>query len=85
VCAYCIVAEEFYVILHILRSHRIPAQQGLEGASGDPPAQPLPKQGHPEQAAQDRVQAGLEYLQRRPTGSGWTFGNSQECFCALTL
>jgi len=26
---------------------------------------PLPKQGHPEQAAQDRVQAGLEYLQRR--------------------
>jgi len=26
---------------------------------------PLPKQGHPEQAAQDVVQAGLEYLQRR--------------------
>ena len=26
---------------------------------------PLPKQGHPEQAAQDRVQAALEYLQRR--------------------
>jgi len=26
---------------------------------------PLPKQGHPEQAAQDHVQAGLEYLQRR--------------------
>ena len=26
---------------------------------------PLPKQGHPEQAAQDRVQASLEYLQRR--------------------
>jgi len=25
----------------------------------------LPKQGHPEQAAQDSVQAGLEYLQRR--------------------
>ena len=25
----------------------------------------LPKQGHPDQAAQDRVQAGLEYLQRR--------------------
>ena len=25
----------------------------------------LPKQGHPEQAAQDLVQAGLEYLQRR--------------------
>jgi len=26
---------------------------------------PLPKQGHPEPAAQHRVQAGLEYLQRR--------------------
>ena len=26
---------------------------------------PLPKQGHPEQAAQHLVQAGLEYLQRR--------------------
>jgi len=26
---------------------------------------PLPKQGHPEQAAQDRFQVGLEYLQRR--------------------
>ena len=26
---------------------------------------PLPKQGHTEQAAQHRVQAGLEYLQRR--------------------
>jgi len=26
---------------------------------------PLPKQGHPEQDAQDLVQAGLEYLQRR--------------------
>jgi len=26
---------------------------------------PLPKQDHPEQAAQDLVQAGLEYLQRR--------------------
>jgi len=26
---------------------------------------PLPQQGHPEQAAQDLVQVGLEYLQRR--------------------
>ena len=26
---------------------------------------PLPKQGHPEPAAQDRVQEGLEYLQRK--------------------
>jgi len=26
---------------------------------------PLPKQGHPEKAAQDLVQAGLEYLPRK--------------------
>ena len=32
---------------------------------GSPSATPLPKQGHPEQAAQHRGQAGLEYLQRR--------------------
>ena len=32
---------------------------------GSPSPTPLLKQGHPEQAAQDRVQAGLEYLQRR--------------------
>ena len=32
---------------------------------GSPSPTPLPKQGHPEQAAQDLVQAGLEYLQRR--------------------
>ena len=38
---------------------------GLEGTSVGHPAQPLPRQGHPEQAAQDCVQAGLEYLQRR--------------------
>jgi len=39
------------------------------------PAQPLPKQGHPEPAAQDLVQVGLEYLQRRrlhsPSGQPW--------------
>jgi len=34
----------------------------LCGSSGPTP---LLKQGHPEQAAQDLVQAGLEYLQRR--------------------
>jgi len=32
---------------------------------GSPSPTPLPKQGHPEQAAQDLVPAGLEYLQRR--------------------
>ena len=34
----------------------------LCGSSGP---NPLPKQGHLQQAAQDRIQAGLEYLQRR--------------------
>ena len=38
---------------------------GLAGPSGVTQPNPLPKQGHPEQAAQDLVQAGLEYLQRR--------------------
>jgi len=33
---------------------------------------PLPKQGHLQQAAQDCVQAGLEYLQRRRI-SYWLF------------
>ena len=37
---------------------------GRDLAESTSPA-PLPKQGHPEQAAQDPVQAGLEYLQRR--------------------
>jgi len=46
-------------------AHRIPAWQGLAGPSGDPPAQLLPKQGHPEQAAHDLVHTGVEYLQRR--------------------
>jgi len=32
---------------------------------GSPSPTPLPKQGHLQQGAQDRVQAGLEYLQRR--------------------
>jgi len=32
---------------------------------GSPSPTPVPKQGHPEQAAEDLVQAGLEYLQRR--------------------
>jgi len=32
---------------------------------GSPSPTPLPKQGHLEQAAQDHIQAGLEYLQRR--------------------
>ena len=37
-------------------------ERDLCGSSGPIP---LPKQGHLQQAAQDLVQAGLEYLQRR--------------------
>ena len=43
-----------------LQNHR-----GWQGPLGIPQPNPLPKQGHPEQAAQDCIQAGLEYLQRR--------------------
>ena len=39
--------------------------QGWQGPLWVTQSNPLPKQGHPEQAAQHRVQAGLEYLQRR--------------------
>jgi len=47
---------------------RIPESQhgwGWQGPLWVPQPNPLPKQGHPEQAAQHRVHAGLEYLQRR--------------------
>ena len=47
------------------QNHRIPAWQGWKGPLWVPQPNPLPKQGHPEQAAQHRVQAGLEYLQGR--------------------
>ena len=49
-------------------SHRITGSQhgrGWKGPLWVTQPNPLPKQGHPEQAAQDRVQEGLEYLQRR--------------------
>ena len=48
--------------------HRITESQNGRGWKGPlwvTQPNPLPKQGHPEQAAQHRVQAGLEYLQRR--------------------
>ena len=38
---------------------------GWQGPLWITQSNPLLKQGHPERAAQDRVQAGLEYLQRR--------------------
>ena len=39
--------------------------RGWKGPLWVTQSNPLPKQDHPEQAAQHRVQAGLEYLQRR--------------------
>ena len=39
--------------------------RGWKGPLWVTQSNPLPKQGHPEQAAQHRIQAGLEYLQRR--------------------
>jgi len=39
--------------------------RGWKGPLGVTQPNPLPKQGHPEQAAQDLIQVGLEYLQRR--------------------
>ena len=48
--------------------HRIPEPQHGRGRQGPlwvTQPNPLPKQGHPQQAAQHRGQAGLEYLQRR--------------------
>ena len=50
------------------RTHRITESQNGRGWKGPlwvTQPNPLPKQGHPERAAQDLVQAGLEYLQRR--------------------
>jgi len=39
--------------------------RGWKGPLWVTQSNPLPKQGHPEQAAQELVQVGLEYLQRR--------------------
>ena len=50
------------------QNHRITESQNSRGWKGPlwvTQSNPLPKQGHPEQGAQDLVQAGLEYLQRR--------------------
>ena len=59
----------------------------LWGSSGPTP---LPKQGHLQQAAQDLVQAGLEYLQRRlhsPSGQpgpGLRHLQNEEVFTEVT-
>ena len=50
-----------------IRKHRITESQhgrGWQGPLWVTQPNPLPKQGHPEQGAQHRGQAGLEYLQR---------------------
>ena len=67
--ACCALA--FHSPLHRItesQNHRITDSQngrGWKGPLWSPSSTPLPKQGHPEQAAQDHVQAGLEYLRRR--------------------
>ena len=57
------------VVIFLLKSgvHYKESQhgQGWQGPLGITQPNPLLKQGHPEQAAQHRVQVGLEYLQRR--------------------
>ena len=47
---------------------------------GSPSPTPLPNQGHLEQAAQDRVQVGFEYLQRRRIHNP-----SGQFYCSVTL
>ena len=63
--------------------HRIRESQNVTGWQGPlwvTQSLPLPKQGHPEQAAQHRVQAGLEYLQRRRPQPLWAACSSvPEC------
>ena len=57
---------EWHIVLpHI--THKITESQNGRGwnSAGHPVQPPRPKQGHLQQAAQDLVQAGLEYLQRR--------------------
>jgi len=50
----------------VLKGRRNHRMFGVGGdLCGSPSPTPLPKQGHPQQAAQDRVQVGLKYLQRR--------------------
>ena len=53
---------------HPIYFHRITESRNVRGWQGPlwvTQSNPLPKQGHPEQAAQHHVQVGLEYLQRR--------------------
>ena len=47
------------------KCHRITGWSGWQGPLWVTQSHPLPKQGHLQQAAQDLVPVGLEYLQRR--------------------
>ena len=68
--AFCVTSvkqpqSDFLIIFYlwITESHRmVGVGRDLCGSSSPTP---LPRQGHLQQAAQDLVQAGLEYLQRR--------------------
>ena len=68
-CKLFIWPGAFLPSVSLLCGHRNSQNHGMFGVGRDlcgsssPP--PLPKQGHLQQAAQDRVQAGFEYLQRR--------------------
>jgi len=54
---------------YISNFHRLPQNHRIAGVGRDlwesSSPLPLPRQGHLEQVAQDRIQAGFEYLQRR--------------------
>jgi len=64
VCCAPAFPADLYLSEHNLLSQN-PSMVGVGRDLCGSPAQPLLKQGHPQQAAQHRVQAGLEYLQRR--------------------
>ena len=64
----CRQTAELPASAYLEMPRRIPESQhgrGWKGPLWVTQPNPLPKQGHPEQAAQHGVQAGLEYLQRR--------------------
>ena len=59
------VREERCLLEMILWDLCSQSGRGWQGPLWVTQPNPLPKQGHPEQPAQDLVQVGLEYLQRR--------------------
>jgi len=63
-CHPC-VGQPLALMSHQSQNHQTTECLRLEGTSGVTQSNPLPKQGHTEQAAQELVQEGLEYLQRR--------------------